>query len=172
MHSCRSNNMRAVLGLWVVLVVATTLVVGGQVDGRWESFKAKYGKSYPTPHEEAHRRAVFHRNVAFIAAHHDPLYTVAINEFADLSFDEFSARKMGLLPPPLPSSSSSSSSAHLLDAATRLPTQVDWREKGVVTRVKNQVDCGSCWAFSATGAIEGQQLHPPSPANIFLLYNM
>jgi hypothetical protein len=161
--------MQAVFGLWVVLVMATTLVVGGEVDGRWESFKAKYGKSYPTPHEEAHRRAVFHRNVAFIAAHHDPLYTVAINEFADLTFDEFSTRKMGLLPLPLPSSSSSSpGAAHLLEAATRLPTQVDWREKGVVTRVKNQLDCGSCWAFSAAGAIEGQQ-----PPNIFLLvYNM
>ncbi|CAK9873409.1 unnamed protein product [Sphagnum jensenii] len=115
------------------------------------SFVTKYQKVYRSLGEIKHRFATFLENLELIEATNKKKlsYTLGINEFADLTFDEM--RSMYLMNGE--QNCSATKGNHVL-TDVELPTVKDWRPEGIVSRVKNQAHCGSCWTFSTTGALE------------------
>ena len=118
----------------------------------FEGFKVQFKREYETQEEHELRLRVFYENLKFIedfyrSGHHP--YDLGINEFADISHEEFAAKYGGLAPRP-----KRELDIEYLDTSN-LADSVDWRTKGAVTPVKNQEQCGSCWAFSAVAAMEG-----------------
>ncbi|XP_042403191.1 probable cysteine protease RD19D [Zingiber officinale] len=123
----------------------------GATELRFRAFLQKYNKEYRNREEYAHRMGIFARNLARAAEHQvlDPTAVHGVTPFSDLTEAEFEEAFTGLVThrPEFPTAA--------VMEVDGLPSSFDWREKGAVTDVKIQGVCGSCWAFSTTGAVEG-----------------
>ncbi|CAF1040579.1 unnamed protein product [Didymodactylos carnosus] len=127
----------------------------------WNLFKQVHSKQY-TNDEETYRRGIWEANLQKIRIHNLEAdlgvhtYTMKMNKFGDVTYEEF-VRKMNGLKLELRSRSVDNDHHTFIPPSNvELPASVDWRKKGYVTEVKDQGQCGSCWAFSATGSLEGQ----------------
>ncbi|KAI6651527.1 Cathepsin L [Oopsacas minuta] len=128
-------------------------------ENEWRNWRIKNSKTYDRREEEL-RRMNWENNRIFVDKENsnNNSYKLEVNKFGDLTHQEFSINY--LIPQELNLNYSDNTSLADVEYSGELPSSWDWREYGVVTPVKDQGVCGSCYAFSATGALEGQyKLH-------------
>lgn len=124
----------------------------------WSAWKKFHGKTYSSETEETFRSGIWLNNMKIIEKHNADkrhTYTLGMNQFGDLTLNEYKLLFLGLRGH-YSNDTESVGSTYLEPSNVKLPATVDWRTKGYVTPVKNQGQCGSCWAFSTTGSLEGQ----------------
>ncbi|XP_010442505.1 PREDICTED: KDEL-tailed cysteine endopeptidase CEP1 [Camelina sativa] len=123
---------------------------------RWRSHHTVAARSLE---EKAKRFNVFKHNVKHIHETNkkDKSYKLKLNKFGDMTSEEFRRTYAGsnIKHHRMLQGERQAAKSFMYANVDTLPTSVDWRKNGAVTPVKNQGQCGSCWAFSTVVAVEG-----------------
>ncbi|KAJ8726654.1 hypothetical protein PYW07_001352 [Mythimna separata] len=129
-----------------------------QAELHFERFIRIYNKQYANLEEKQARLKIFIDNLekANVLNQQSKHAVFGITKFSDLTQDEFVQKYTCVVPPSnLTEFSCNDVNDHQI-ANQNAPESLDWRQSNAVTRVKNQQSCGSCYAFSVSGNIEGQ----------------
>ena len=135
--------MLLILGTMISQAMSRTFLEASLVE-RHEQWMAQYGRNYVDNAEKKKRFKIFKENAKFIDKFNNEenhTYKLNVNEFADLTNEEFIASRIGYKIPTLRSSPKTTTFKY--KSLTKIPMSMDWREKGAVTSIKNQGSCGT-----------------------------
>jgi cathepsin L len=145
----------------LVACASAASIFNGELDTYWQEYKKHHAKSYSTSEEETTRRLTWESNLKYIRQHNleadlgKHTYWLKMNKYGDMTGKEFVRTLNGF---------NKTKSMHkaierptfMMPSNVKIPDSVDWRTQGYVTPIKDQGQCGSCWAFSAVASLEGQ----------------
>ncbi len=170
--------MKTLVNILLILLATNALVSGDRVEKEYKNmfrdFVERYNKTYENHNDFTDRYSIFKDNVRMIDNHNagKNSWKMSVNHFADLSYDEFAKNYIGRTKIRTRKSEARNFPensrklfyscddmgfcSHYIQKfdTSSLPTTWDWNSQGKVTPIKNQGQCGSCWAFSTTGSLE------------------
>ncbi|KAI5447812.1 hypothetical protein KIW84_015312 [Lathyrus oleraceus] len=123
-----------------------------------QQWMIEYGRTYTNSYEMEKRFQIFKNNLEYIENFNNAgnkSYSLGLNQFSDLTTEEFMASYTRNKVPSQLFTSKMISNTILFNVNDQVPTNFDWRQQGAVTDVKQQGTCGCCWAFTAVAAVEG-----------------
>nr|CAD7423421.1 unnamed protein product [Timema monikensis] len=137
---------------------------------KWEAFKSNHNKKYTDEEEHDYRMRNFFNKLEYIEKHNDLHakgevdHKLSLNKFADHTKEEVHSKYCGYKRGDLDTLEIKKVN-YTLKSTNELPTNFDWRDYGYVTPVRDQGDCGACWAFSAMAVLESHILKKKRPVN-------